>query len=224
LAKTERLRSPNRPAVLVLFNFHIPTEAICCDQEQAISAAFQFNLPSKLSDIKSKYAMMLHILVSLAQKMHNCLEGLQLVKEAIRILIAEPVHDIRELYAIILGPVADHIEFAGDIWEAIGKVQEFPYDLVFLDVGIPELDGLDGARVLNQEHPDLPVIVSSSIKLPARLAARLLSHPTNFLVSKPFDIKEIREIVLHACSLAAVRAEGRLSAHRPEPGTLAEAV
>lgn len=147
------------------------------------------------------------------------------MKEFIRILVAEPIADIQELYGIILDPVADYIEFATDAQEAVAKTDRSRYDLVFLDIGVPELDGLDCAEMVNQQHPDLPVIVSSSIKLPARLAARLLSHPSNFLVNKPFDIKEIRQIVVHACSSGTSRrAQMDLWPRRPEPMPLPKAV
>ena len=146
------------------------------------------------------------------------------MERSIRILVAEPIPDIRDLYRFILDPVADHIDFAGDVQEGLVKIENDVYDLVFLDLGVPELEGLDGTEILNQLHPDLPVIVSCSINLPTRLAARLLTRPTNFFVSKPFDIKEIREIVLHACSSVASKAEVVSLPRQPHIDTLAEAV
>ena len=146
------------------------------------------------------------------------------MKSRARILIAEAVPDIRELFRIILDPVTDCIDFAGDNQEALAKIGMACYDLVFLDVGVPELDGLECAEILNQRHPVLPVVVSCSIKLPTRLAAHFLSHPTNFLVRKPFDIKEMREIVLHVCQRSVLRARRRSMSPRRHADTLAEAV
>ncbi len=121
------------------------------------------------------------------------------MKKTIRILVAEPIPDIQDLYRVILDPVADVIDFARDIPEALTMVEKCSYDVVFLDVGVPDLDGLEGAEILNEIHPELPIVVTSSIKLPVRLAAFLMAHPRNYLVQKPFDIREIRELVRLAC-------------------------
>ncbi len=146
------------------------------------------------------------------------------MKKVIRILVAESVPDIQDLYRIILEPVADYVDFAKDVPEALARVEKASYDVVFLDVGVPELDGLDGAEVLNERYPDLPVVVTCSIKLPVRLAAVLLSHPTNYLVNKPFDIKEMRDLVLHACSSNASPAELILSTQGLDSNTYPQAV
>ena len=146
------------------------------------------------------------------------------MKKVIRILVAESIPDIRDLYRVMLDPVTDHIDFARDVPEALAKVEDRSYDVVFLDVGVPELDGLDGAEILNERYPDLPIVVTCSIKLPVRLAAILLSHPTNYLVNKPFDIKEMRDLVLHACSSSASPAELILASRRHASGTFPQAI
>ena len=120
-----------------------------------------------------------------------------MMENAARILVEEPIRDIQNLFQIVLDPVASSIDFVRDVPEALNRASDGGYDIVFLDIGVPELDGIDGAEALNKTHPDLAVILTCSIKLSPHLAARCLSHPMNFLVSKPFDILEVRQLVEH---------------------------
>lgn len=119
------------------------------------------------------------------------------MKNAARILVEEPIRDIQDLFRIILEPVSSRIDFARDVPEALEYAAENDYDIVFLDVGVPELEGIDGAEELNDRFPEMAVVLTCSIKLSPHLAARFLSHATNFLVSKPFDILEVRQLVEH---------------------------
>ncbi|MFH1742360.1 MAG: response regulator [bacterium] len=146
------------------------------------------------------------------------------MKKVVRILVAESVPDIRDLYRVMLESVADCIDFARDIPEALAMVEDTSYDVVFLDVGVPELDGLDCAEILNGLYPNLPIVVTTSIKLPIRLGAMLLAHPTNYLVSKPFDIKEMRDLVVLACSSTSPPAEAVVASPRHSSDAFPQAI
>jgi two-component system nitrate/nitrite response regulator NarL len=50
---------------------------------------------------------------------------------------------------------------ASDGREGVRKAQELKPDLVVLDLSMPVMNGLEAARVLSQEMPNLPVIMCS---------------------------------------------------------------
>jgi two-component system KDP operon response regulator KdpE len=88
---------------------------------------------------------------------------------------------------------------------ALDDVATSTPDLVVLDLGLPDRDGIDVVRELQRDHPELPVVV---------LSARAGSHDKVLAldlgavdyVTKPFDMNEL---------LARVRAATRRTAQPP---------
>lgn len=56
---------------------------------------------------------------------------------------------------------------------AIALVNQQPFDVVLLDIGLPGIGGIEACRQIKQQHPDLPVLALTSHNQPA-LIARLI--------------------------------------------------
>ncbi|HSM84419.1 MAG TPA: response regulator transcription factor [Nodosilinea sp.] len=56
---------------------------------------------------------------------------------------------------------------------AIALVNQQPFDVVLLDIGLPGVGGIEACRQIKQQHPDLPVLALTSHNQPA-LIARLI--------------------------------------------------
>lgn len=56
---------------------------------------------------------------------------------------------------------------------AIALVNQQPFDVVLLDIGLPGIGGLEACRQIKQHHPDLPVLALTSHNQPA-LISRLI--------------------------------------------------
>jgi two-component system, OmpR family, KDP operon response regulator KdpE len=88
---------------------------------------------------------------------------------------------------------------------ALDDVATSTPDLVVLDLGLPDRDGIDVVRELQRDHPELPIVV---------LSARAGSHDKVLAldlgavddVTKPFDMNEL---------LARIRAATRRTAQPP---------
>jgi two-component system, OmpR family, response regulator len=87
---------------------------------------------------------------------------------------------------------------------AITALGERRYDLALLDLGLPDVDGVDLLQVVHQHHPDLQVMVVSAHDDPAT-KVRCLDLGACDFVGKPFDVAEL---------LARVRARLRPLAHQ----------
>ncbi len=69
-------------------------------------------------------------------------------KSTIRILVAEDAPDNRLVIQAYLRREPHHIDLAENGRVAVDKYIANPYDLVFMDVQMPELDGLDATRMI----------------------------------------------------------------------------
>ncbi len=66
----------------------------------------------------------------------------------IRILVVDDIADTAESFARLLGRMGFDTTFVTDPRLAVDTAYRFGADLVFLDIGMPELDGYEVARML----------------------------------------------------------------------------
>lgn len=94
---------------------------------------------------------------------------------------------------------------------ALEQVRRLPPDLLILDLGLPDLDGMDVIRELRDREPTLPIIVLSARSSSQDKVAALDLGAVDY-VAKPFDMNE-----LVARLRAAIR---RLNTARTSPVVL----
>ena len=66
--------------------------------------------------------------------------------KSMRILYVEDEESIRNLVRIMLKGVADSIDMAVNGREGLERFKEADYDLVFMDIQMPVMDGLDACK------------------------------------------------------------------------------
>jgi DNA-binding response OmpR family regulator len=117
----------------------------------------------------------------------------------IRILVIEDESRIMSFLTRAFEAEGFDVDGADNGSDGFERALRGPYDLVILDLLLPQLDGLRVLRELHRRRPELPVVVvSARSDLPTKLSG--FQFGANDYVTKPFAIDEL---------LARVRAQLR---------------
>jgi two-component system, OmpR family, KDP operon response regulator KdpE len=119
-----------------------------------------------------------------------------------RILVIEDDPDIRLFLATSLGGAGYEVLSVGKGREGVEMVAEKPPALAILDLGLPDMDGIDVIRRLRAEG-DTPVIILSA-RTDERQKIRALDAGADDYLTKPFGVGELMARVR-----AALRRAGR---------------
>lgn len=118
-------------------------------------------------------------------------------RKNLRILLAED-HPVNRLVAIkTLEKMGYKIDAAENGNEALGKIQEGKYDLILMDIQMPELDGYEAVRIIRQREkarnlPRLPVIAMTAGAMKGDRERCLKAGMDNYIM-KPIDPRELAE-------------------------------
>ena len=115
---------------------------------------------------------------------------------ACRILIADDAELNRELAEAFLAGDGHVIDFARDGEEAVRRVQQSDYDIVFMDVQMPRLCGRDATRAIRAlgECADLPIIAMTAQALPDQIADCFAAGMNDY-VAKPLAAESLKVVV-----------------------------
>ncbi len=109
--------------------------------------------------------------------------------QSVRILLAED-NKINQLYAMTLLTRAGHrVDAVANGQELLYALEKLPYDLILMDMQMPEMDGLEATRrvrKLNSQKADIPIIAMTANALRGD-RDRCIQAGMNDYVSKPVD-------------------------------------
>jgi len=107
------------------------------------------------------------------------------------VLIVEDDLAIRRLVRLVLLRQGYHVDLAGDGNEAVSKLETTEYDVIILDLMMPNLDGFSFMSAMARTAPErLKRVIITSAASPAMINDRLKGIPFD-LMPKPFDINEL---------------------------------
>ena len=76
-----------------------------------------------------------------------------------RLLVVEDEAELRRQLADTLAAQGYIIESAADGKEALFMGREYPYDLAIVDLGLPQMDGIEVIRRLREEERKFPILI-----------------------------------------------------------------
>ena len=106
------------------------------------------------------------------------------------ILLAEDNTLNQEVARAILNKTGATVKVANHGAEAVEIIAETAVDLVLLDLQMPVMDGFEAARLLREQHPQLPLIALSAAAM-EQDRARALEVGCNDHLAKPIDSKQL---------------------------------
>lgn len=114
-----------------------------------------------------------------------------------QVLIIDDEPDIRELLELTLGRMNLETRAAANLSEGRHLLSEYSFDLCLTDMRLPDGNGLDMVRHIQEHFPDLPVAVITAFGNIETAVLALKAGAFDF-VSKPVDINDLRNIVSSA--------------------------
>jgi two-component system response regulator PilR (NtrC family) len=114
-----------------------------------------------------------------------------------QVLIIDDEPDIRELLELTLGRMNLETRSAANLTEGRHLLNEFSFDLCLTDMRLPDGNGMDMVRYIQENYPQLPVAVITAYGNIETAVLALKAGAFDF-VSKPVDINDLRNIVRSA--------------------------
>ncbi|XRG79025.1 response regulator transcription factor [Rossellomorea sp. GAMAL-10_SWC] len=108
----------------------------------------------------------------------------------IRILVVEDDVKIARLLELELNHAGYNVDCVYDGLSALSILHEYDFDLVLLDIMMPNLDGMEVINEIRKYNSELPVIMLSA-KGQIQDKIKGLDHGANDYVTKPFVVEEL---------------------------------
>ncbi|HHC11005.1 MAG TPA: PAS domain-containing sensor histidine kinase, partial [Campylobacterales bacterium] len=115
-------------------------------------------------------------------------------KLKLNVLIAEDYEMNRILIEEMLLTYDINPTFAFNGLEAVEKAKENSYDLIFMDINMPQMNGIDATKKLRELNIQIPIIALTANALEGD-REKYLAQGMNCYISKPIDINELDKIL-----------------------------
>ncbi len=79
--------------------------------------------------------------------------------------------------------------------KALKKVKDAPPDIVFLDMSLPDMSGLDLTRKLKKDYPYIKIAVLTSYDVPEYKTASLQAGAVGFFIKDSLNWEEIESLI-----------------------------
>ncbi len=129
----------------------------------------------------------------LAPEPPSIFDGAFATRLPLRILLAEDNVVNQKVALRILGKLGYHADVAANGQEAVDALNRQRYDVVLMDVQMPEVDGLDATRIIRHSLPAerQPVIIAMTAAAMQEDRQACINAGMNSFVSKPIRLEQL---------------------------------
>jgi two-component system response regulator HydG len=100
----------------------------------------------------------------------------------------------RETLKAVLEEKGYNVATAGDGKEAIGMVKQKHYDIIFMDVKLPDMSGVETFEEVKKIDPDVSVIMMTGYS-EEELMRKAIAEGAYTCIYKPFDLEKVTALV-----------------------------
>ncbi len=133
-----------------------------------------------------------------------------------RILLVDDAHLILHSLSTTLKADGHTVTAVDTGTAALNELAAANFDICFLDIDLPDVNGLDLMKVFRERSPRTAIVIMSALFLTDRQLAEIHTFGSKFL-PKPFDLKNVRELVKDMGMNG--RAAGTVPDHSKNSGT-----
>lgn len=114
----------------------------------------------------------------------------------LKMLVAEDNNMNQLLATKMFKKIGYIIEIANNGKEAVEMTAKYDYDLVFMDIHMPEMDGIEATeKILNSGKEKIPIIIAMTANAVKEAEAEYLALGMKDIVTKPFTIEQLRKVL-----------------------------
>lgn len=111
----------------------------------------------------------------------------------LNILLVDDDYVNRKVASLMLRKLGHQADLATNGIEAIKALEQKPYDIVLLDIQMPEMDGFEATKIIRQRWHESPkIIVTSSL---ANYRDACLEMGADAFLSKPLRIEDLKDSI-----------------------------
>ena len=114
---------------------------------------------------------------------------------ALRILVAEDNIINQKVILKMLNKLNYRADVAANGLEVLAALERQPYDVVLMDIQMPEMDGLDAARKIREKWPEWPKIIAITAYAMQGDREKCIASGMNDYITKPVNLEELRTVL-----------------------------
>ncbi len=121
-------------------------------------------------------------------------------KLSLKILVADDDDLSRRLMRVILTHEGHRVEVAANGLEALEAVKNNQFDIVFMDLHMPDMDGMEASRQIRawESGDSHTFIVALTASYLPEIGQALFDSGIDNYISKPFEVEQIQKLLKYS--------------------------
>jgi len=117
--------------------------------------------------------------------------------DKLKILVVDDKKIIGDVFDVVLGRKGHEVKYANNLKDVISLVKTVNFDMAFVDIIIPETDGIEILEEIKNVRADLPVAMMTGYSVSDKKEQAQMKGAVTIL-KKPFDLDDVRKVVKEA--------------------------